>query len=112
MSEPAATELCEVQAGHALGTRKRIALIAHDNRKAESPLMGALQPLHALQARAVRDRHNWIADQLGARAAGAPVPERSARRRPAGRRCDRGRADRRGRVLMGSARAAPARRRR
>jgi methylglyoxal synthase len=35
MSEPAAAELREVAVGHALGTRKRVALIAHDNRKAD-----------------------------------------------------------------------------
>jgi len=35
MSEPTATDLREVPGGHALGTRKRIALIAHDDRKAD-----------------------------------------------------------------------------
>jgi methylglyoxal synthase len=35
MSELAATEVREIPAGHTVGTRKRIALIAHDNRKAD-----------------------------------------------------------------------------
>jgi methylglyoxal synthase len=35
MSELTATELREIPAGHAVGIRKRIALIAHDNRKAD-----------------------------------------------------------------------------
>jgi methylglyoxal synthase len=35
MFDLAVTELREIPAGHSVGTRKRIALIAHDNRKAD-----------------------------------------------------------------------------
>ena len=92
--------------------RKRIALIAHDNRKWRPARLGAVQPRHARRARPLRDGHDRRPDLRRARPARPPLPERPARRRPAGRGGDRRGAHRRRHLLLGPARPAPPRRRR